>query len=115
MSHCVNSVKDANPKIASVALTSLSVLIRKYREDFHPLANMSFEQLLIKMGDAKVMLCKFQMYFAFAEHASTFQAAVRDQALDVVVPLVEILGVASTFERIVVQQHLRYGHLMCGS
>jgi hypothetical protein len=56
MSHCIAAVKDANPKISSAALCALSVLIRKYRDDFLPLTNMSFETLLLKLGDAKVEL-----------------------------------------------------------
>lgn len=54
MSHCITAVKDANPKIGGAALMALSVLIRKYTDEFRPLANMSFEQLLVKLGDAKV-------------------------------------------------------------
>jgi hypothetical protein len=56
MSYCVNFVKDANPKIAAVALTSISMLVKHHREDFHPLVNMSFDALLLKLGDAKVAL-----------------------------------------------------------
>jgi hypothetical protein len=55
MSSCVNAVKDANPKIGVVALSCLDLLIKNYRDDFVPLANMSFELLLAKLGDSKVI------------------------------------------------------------
>jgi hypothetical protein len=61
MSHCIAAVKDANPKISSAALCALSVLIRKYRDDFLPLTNMSFETLLLKLGDAKVEFMYWDM------------------------------------------------------
>ena len=55
MSFSVNYVKDANPKIVSIALGCLNLLILNYRDDFQPLVNMSFEILLVKLGDAKVI------------------------------------------------------------
>lgn len=54
MSSSVGAVKDANPKIAVVALNCLDQLIRSYKDDFSPLVNMSFELLLVKVGDNKV-------------------------------------------------------------
>lgn len=55
MSHCVGAMKDANPKIVSVGMQCVSSLVSNYREDFSSLANMSFEALLLKLGDSKVL------------------------------------------------------------
>ena len=54
MSHCVSAVKDANPKIVSAGMLCVGYLVTNFRDDFYPLANMSFEALLIKLGDSKV-------------------------------------------------------------
>ena len=54
MNGSVNLIKDANPKVAILALGCVDQLIKNYRDEFQPLVNMSFDLLLNKLGDGKV-------------------------------------------------------------
>lgn len=56
MSSTIHAIKDSNPKVVGVALTCMGLLIRNHKDDFSPLINMSFEILLGKLGDNKVLL-----------------------------------------------------------
>lgn len=55
MSSTINAIKDSNPKVVGTALNCMSLLIRNHKDDFSPLINMSFEILLGKLGDNKVL------------------------------------------------------------
>lgn len=55
MNASISTVKDANPKIVIGGLNCLDLLIKNYKDDFSPMIAMSFDLLLAKLGDAKVM------------------------------------------------------------
>eukprot|EP00601_Ochromonadales_sp_CCMP2298_P023260 CAMPEP_0173312684 /NCGR_PEP_ID=MMETSP1143-20121109/24293_1 /TAXON_ID=483371 /ORGANISM="non described non described, Strain CCMP2298" /LENGTH=213 /DNA_ID=CAMNT_0014254955 /DNA_START=36 /DNA_END=674 /DNA_ORIENTATION=+ len=80
MSSSINIVRDANPKVATVGLECLQLLIRNYPTDFHPLANMSFELVLTKLGDSK--------------------GPIRAQALNVMTQLVPAMGAVIGLDRL---------------
>lgn len=50
----ISAIKDANPKVALMALESVRILVNDYKEIFQPSLNMTFDILLSKFGDSKV-------------------------------------------------------------
>lgn len=62
----VAALQDANPKIVIAGLGCIEVIIERHFEHYQPLVNMSFDVLLLKLGDARVsgrlMLCPFLIH-----------------------------------------------------
>lgn len=55
----IHLIKDSNPKVVTLSLDCLTIFIGKYPEQFQPLANLAFDIVIAKLGDAKVPLSRF--------------------------------------------------------
>lgn len=63
MSGCIALVGDANPKVAQLGLDCMRLMITNHAESFQPLVNMSFDILLNKFSDNKVLY--YSLYYCF--------------------------------------------------
>ena len=55
ISTTVMLLKDANPKIVLTAMECVKIYFDQYATDFQPHLNMTFDILLTKFGDGKVL------------------------------------------------------------
>jgi hypothetical protein len=55
----IHLIKDANPKVVVLSFDCLTIFLEKYSEQFQPLANLAFDIVIAKLGDAKVRFSYF--------------------------------------------------------
>ena len=91
-------LQDANPKIVIAGLGCIEVIVEKHFEHYQPLVNMSFDVLLLKLGDARVS-CHITIPFFLMLP----QASVRSSATSVMLRLIQAIGLSAGFERLSVR------------
>lgn len=64
MSNCCSLMKDANPKVAQLALDAVEICINNSFQVFQPQANITFDLLISKFGDLKVYCSQFDCPFS---------------------------------------------------
>ena len=86
MSSCVAALKDANPKVVLLCLDCVQLLLEAHGDSFQSLVNMCFDMLLSKLSDGKLN--------------------VRTRATQVMVDLINMLGLSAGFEKL--GQHMAH-------
>ena len=100
MNACLNAVKDANPRIAQLGLDCSQIFIDNIPLIFQPLNNVAFDLFLNKFGDVKVSV---KLVSSGNSNVSLLQLQSRTRANEVMVSLINAIGLATGLEKLLVR------------